>query len=79
MRQRYGFCGQVRAVGAAVKQDLLFFMVRCGFDAFELAPSENLDEARQALHRFALSYQPAVPNVTGAPGPFHRGALMGLR
>ncbi len=63
LRQRYGFSGQVRAVGAAVKQDLLFFMVRCGFDAFELAPSENVDEARQALHRFALAYQPAVPNV----------------
>jgi uncharacterized protein (DUF934 family) len=61
LRQRYGFTGEVRAVGPAVKQDLLFFMVRCGFDAFDLADGENLAEARQALHRFTLAYQPAVP------------------
>jgi uncharacterized protein (DUF934 family) len=61
LRQRYGYQGEIRAVGPAVKQDLLFFMVRCGFDAFELAPGENLAEARQALRRFTLAYQPAVP------------------
>jgi uncharacterized protein (DUF934 family) len=61
LRQRYGYQGEIRAVGAAVKQDLLFFMVRCGFDAFDLAPGENLAEARQALRRFTLAYQPAIP------------------
>ena len=75
LRQRYGFQGEIRAVGPAVKQDLLFFMVRCGFDAFELAPGENPTEARQALQRFSLAYQPAVPRAavreprfTGAHG-----------
>jgi uncharacterized protein (DUF934 family) len=63
LRQRYGFRGEIRAVGPGVKQDLLFFMVRCGFDAFELAPGENLTEARQALQRFSLAYQPAVPRA----------------
>jgi uncharacterized protein (DUF934 family) len=63
LRQRYGFRGEVRAVGAAVKQDLLFFMVRCGFDTFELVATENLTEARAALHRFTLAYQPAVPRA----------------
>lgn len=61
LRQRYGFAGEIRAVGAGVKQDLLFFMARCGIDAFDLAPGENAAEARQALHRFTLAYQPAVP------------------
>jgi uncharacterized protein (DUF934 family) len=61
LRQRYGFKGEIRAVGAGVKQDLLFFMVRCGIDAFDLVATENLAEARQALHRFTLAYQPAVP------------------
>jgi uncharacterized protein (DUF934 family) len=61
LRQRYGFQGEIRAVGAAVKQDLLYFMARCGFDAFDLAPTENVAEARQALQRFTLAYQPAVP------------------
>ncbi|MEJ0008738.1 MAG: DUF934 domain-containing protein [Steroidobacteraceae bacterium] len=61
LRQRYGFKGEVRAVGAGVKQDLLFFMVRCGIDAFDLVPTENLAEAHRALRRFTLAYQPAVP------------------
>jgi uncharacterized protein (DUF934 family) len=61
LRQRYGYKGEIRAVGAGVKQDLLFFMVRCGVDAFELVATENMSEARQALHRFTLAYQPAVP------------------
>ena len=61
LRQRYGFQGEIRAVGAGVKQDLLFFMARCGIDAFDLAPTENEAEARQALNRFSLAYQPAVP------------------
>ena len=63
LRQRYGFRGEVRAVGAGVKQDLLFFMVRCGIDAFDLVPGENVAEAGRALHRFTLAYQPAVPNA----------------
>ena len=63
LRQRYGFLGEVRAIGPAVKQDLLFFMFRCGFDAFDLAPDQNLAEARQALHRFTLAYQPAIPRT----------------
>lgn len=63
LRQRYGFKGEVRAVGPGVRQDLLFFMVRCGFDAFDLAPGENLAAARAALYRFTLAYQPAVPRT----------------
>ena len=61
LRQRLGFSGEIRAVGAGVKQDLLFFMARCGIDSFDLAPSENEAEARQSLQRFTLAYQPAVP------------------
>jgi uncharacterized protein (DUF934 family) len=63
LRQRYAFKGEIRAVGAGVKQDLLFFMVRCGIDAFDLVPTENPDEARRALRRFTLAYQPAVPDA----------------
>lgn len=61
LRQRFGFKGEIRAVGAGVKQDLLFFMARCGIDSFDLAPTENEAEARQSLQRFTLAYQPAVP------------------
>jgi uncharacterized protein (DUF934 family) len=77
LRQRYGFKGEIRAVGPAVRQDLLFFMVRCGFDAFDLAPGENLTEARQALGRFTLAYQPAVPRAVVREARFTaaRGAI----
>ena len=61
LRSRLQFQGELRAVGAAVKQDLLFIMSRCGFDSFELAPGQNTDEALQALDRYSVAYQPAEP------------------
>src|ERR1700761_2723178 len=48
---RFGFKGEVRAVGPAVKQDLLFIMARCGFDAFELSTGQKLEEALKAFER----------------------------
>jgi len=64
LRSRLHFMGELRAVGAGVKQDLLFLMARCGFDAFELAPGQRLDEALAALERYSVAYQPG----TRAPG-----------
>ncbi len=37
LRGRLGFKGELRAVGAAVKRDLMVALARCGFDAFEVA------------------------------------------
>jgi uncharacterized protein (DUF934 family) len=59
--ERFGFKGELRAVGAAVKQDLLFIMARCGFDAFELALGQNTEEAARAFDRYNVAYQPAEP------------------
>ena len=61
LRSRLQFKGELRAVGAGVKQDLLFIMSRCGFDAFELAQGQKTDEALRALDRYTVAYQPAVP------------------
>ncbi|MBS0416800.1 MAG: DUF934 domain-containing protein [Proteobacteria bacterium] len=58
---RFGFKGELRAVGAGVKQDLLFIMARCGFDAFELAPGQKIEEALRALDRYSVAYAPAEP------------------
>lgn len=58
---RFGFTGELRAVGAGVKQDLLFILARCGFDAFELAPGQKVDEALRAIERYTVAYQPAEP------------------
>ena len=63
LRTRLGFDGELRAVGAGVKQDQVFLLTRCGFDAIELAPGENLDAARQALDRYTVAYQPGAPDA----------------
>ncbi len=62
LRTRLGFQGALRAVGA-VKQDLIFFMARCGIGEFELAPDEDVEEATRALQRFTVAYQPGDPAV----------------
>jgi uncharacterized protein (DUF934 family) len=61
LRSRLQFKGELRAVGAGVKQDLLFIMSRSGFDSFELAPGQTFDAALAALDRYTVAYQPAQP------------------
>jgi uncharacterized protein (DUF934 family) len=63
LRERFGFRGELRAVGNGVRQDLVFFMARCGFDAFELAEGEDPQAARRALQRYDVAYQPGSPAV----------------
>jgi len=58
---RFGFKGELRAVGAGVKQDLIFIMARCGIDAFELAQGQKVEEALRAFQRYTVAYQPAEP------------------
>lgn len=64
LRQRYGFTGEIRAVGH-VKQDQLYLMHRCGIDAFALSPTEKPEEALAALARFRVAYTPgaALPGL----------------
>ena len=57
LRTRFGFNGELRAVGAGVRQDLMFLLARCGFDAFELAEGEDPAAALQALGRYRVAYQ----------------------
>src|SRR4051794_18121070 len=68
---RFGFKGELRAVGAGVKQDLLFILARCGFDAFELAPGQKVDEALRAFERYTVAYQPAEPLSSIAQQRYH--------
>jgi len=57
LRERLGFRGELRAVGAGVRQDQVFLLARCGFDAMELAAGEDLEAARRALARYDVAYQ----------------------
>src|SRR3979409_872737 len=60
-RERLGFRGELRAVGAGVRQDQVFLLARGGFDAIELADGEDSDAARRALQRYDVAYQPGSP------------------
>jgi uncharacterized protein (DUF934 family) len=60
LRERFGFAGELRAVGAGVKRDLIFALARCGFDTFELAAGEDLEAAARALDRYTAAYQPGA-------------------
>jgi uncharacterized protein (DUF934 family) len=56
LRERYGYRGELRAVGH-ITRDLLFFLESCGFDAFELREGEDLQEALASFDYFSHSYQ----------------------
>lgn len=59
LRERHGYRGQLRAVGQ-VLHDQLFYLSRCGFDAFELAEGKDIEGALRAFDDFSVVYQPAV-------------------
>ncbi|MEQ8281684.1 MAG: DUF934 domain-containing protein [Parvibaculum sp.] len=59
LRERYGYRGELRAVGNVLR-DQFHFMVRCGFDALEVADSITPDIWTESVGVFSLSYQPAT-------------------
>lgn len=59
LRDRHGFTGELRAVGWVLR-DNLFYMERCGFDAFELRPGKPLESALEAFGEFSATYQAAT-------------------
>ena len=59
LRERYGYKGELRAVGH-ITRDHLFFMESTGFDAFELREGEDAHEALAAFGVFSESYQATV-------------------
>lgn len=67
LRDRYGYKGEVRAIGDVLR-DQLFFMKRCGFDAYALREDRDADEALASLQDFSEVYQAA----TDQPLPLFR-------
>jgi uncharacterized protein (DUF934 family) len=55
LRERWHFSGELRATGR-VRRDQVFFLARCGFNAFELAATE-IEAARAAFASFSAAYQ----------------------
>ena len=59
LRERYGFQGEIRAVGD-VLQDQLYYMKRCGFDAYAVRADKDIVAALAGLDDFSDSYQAAA-------------------
>jgi uncharacterized protein (DUF934 family) len=59
LRERYGYIGELRAVGNVLRDQFLF-MVRCGFDAFEAADQKEAAAWKKSMNEFSVWYQPAA-------------------
>ncbi|WP_295798343.1 DUF934 domain-containing protein [uncultured Microbulbifer sp.] len=72
LRQRYGFNGELRAVGNFIR-DQLTYLNRCGFNAFAYQGEQSLQGLLDSMQDFSDSYQAAVDQ----PLPiFRRRALV---
>ena len=58
-REKYGFTGELRAVGDVLLEYLLF-MHRCGFDAFEMDSDDPERDWQIAVGDFDTWYQPTA-------------------
>lgn len=56
LREQYGYQGELRATGDVLR-DQLFFMQRCGFDAFEPRADRSIEDALNGLNDFSVIYQ----------------------
>ena len=74
LRERLGFTGELRAIGAGVRQDQVFFLARSGFDALELAAGEDVAAAVRAFERYDVAYQPGAAQLPLRRQRFFRDA-----
>ena len=63
LRQRYGFEGEVRAIGD-INREQLMYLERCGFNAFELKAGRSLTDALSAFDELPTRYQSAADSAT---------------
>jgi len=57
LRERHGYKGELRAIGDVLCEQL-GFMLRSGFDTFEMASPNALDEFRAIAGEVRIVYQP---------------------
>lgn len=57
LRERYGYGGELRAVGDVLMEQL-HFMLRVGFDCFEIREPDPVKVYETALADFSVWYQP---------------------
>jgi len=59
LRERHGYRGELRAIGDVLR-DQLYYLSRCGFDAFALRADQNPGQALSAFGDFSEAYQASV-------------------
>jgi len=59
LRERYGYRGELRATGEVLR-DQFQFLLRAGFDAFEVKKPADAQVFKQAAARFSVFYQPSA-------------------
>ena len=59
LRERYAYRGEIRAVGDVLR-DQIFYMLRCGFDAFAIKDDASVDDVLAAYRDFSEVYQGSV-------------------
>jgi len=57
LRERYGYRGQLRATGQVLRDQFLF-MLRAGFDAFEVKKQSDAEAFAGTVNRYSVFYQP---------------------
>ena len=70
LRERYGYRGELRAIGDVLR-DQLYYLSRCGFDAFALRADQDIEQALSALDDFSEAYQASAER----PKPLFRRRL----
>ena len=65
LRERYGFKGEVRAIGDVLLEQIPF-MVRSGFNTFEIEDPKALDEFKAVCDEVRVVYQPTGDGLTTA-------------
>lgn len=58
LRERYAYTGEIRAIGDVLR-DQLFFMQRCGFDAYVIRADRCPIDALKSLTELTVTYQAA--------------------
>jgi len=57
LRERYGYRGELRATGQVLR-DQFVFMLRAGFDSFEVKKQADAEAFMQTAKRYSVFYQP---------------------
>ena len=57
LRERHGFRGELRATGQVLR-DQFVFMLRAGFDAFEVKKDSDAEAFANTAKRYSVFYQP---------------------